>query len=79
MCTFLVSRGKASNNKVCVCDDWIDVPLGMLTSSVMCAAYLLVHGTVTEKKLIVHPESRIDVSSVSAVNNYGMQSKVRTN
>jgi hypothetical protein len=55
------------------------MPLGMLTLSGMCAARLLVHGAVTDKKILVHPESRIAVSSVVAVNMVGVQSKVNAN
>jgi hypothetical protein len=62
-----------------VCDDWIDVPLGILTLSGMCAAYLLVYGAVADKKLLVHPESSIALSSVVDVNMVGVQSKVNSN
>jgi hypothetical protein len=62
-----------------VCDNWIDVPLGMLTLSGMCATYLLVHGAVADKKLLVHMESSIAVSSVVAVDMVGVQSKVNAN
>jgi hypothetical protein len=51
----------------------------MLTLSGMCAACLLVHGVVADKKLLVHPESSIAVSSVVAVNMVGVQSKVNAN
>jgi hypothetical protein len=33
------------------------------------------HGAEAEKKLLVHPESRIDVSSVGALVVAGVQSK----
>jgi hypothetical protein len=59
--------------------DWIDMPLGMLTLLVMCAACLLVHGAVADKKLLVHPESSIAVSSIVAVNMVGVQSKFNAN
>jgi hypothetical protein len=62
-----------------VCDDWIDVPLGMLTLSGMCAACLLVHGAVADKKLLVHLESSIAVSSVFAVNMVGVPFTVNAN
>jgi hypothetical protein len=51
---FVACGGKSVNNKSRVCDDWIDVPLGMLTLSGMCAACLLVHGAVADKKLLLH-------------------------
>jgi hypothetical protein len=60
-----------------VCDDWIDVSLGMLTLSSMCAAYLLLHGAVSDKKLLVDPESSIVI--VIAVNMVGVKSKVNEN
>jgi hypothetical protein len=62
-----------------VCDDWIDVPLGMLTLGGMCDACLLVHGAVADKKLLLNLESSITVSSVVAVNMVGVQSKVNAN
>jgi hypothetical protein len=62
-----------------VCDDWIDVPLCMLTLSGMCTACLLVHGAVADKKLLVHPESSIALLSVVAVNMFGVKSKVNAN
>jgi hypothetical protein len=62
-----------------VCDDYIDVPLGMLTLSGMCAAHLLVHGDVADKKIIAQLESSIAVSSVVAVKMVGVQSKVNAN
>jgi hypothetical protein len=46
MCAVLACGGKSVNNKSHVCDDWIDVPLGILTLSGMCSAFLLVHGDV---------------------------------
>jgi hypothetical protein len=51
----------------------------MLTLSGMCAACLLVHGAVADKKLPVHPESSISVSSVADANMVGIQSKVNSN
>jgi hypothetical protein len=45
----------------------------------MCAACLLVHGAVDDKKLLVHPESKIDMSSVVAIISDGVQSNVSTN
>jgi hypothetical protein len=47
----------------------------MLALSRMCAACLLLHGAAADKKLLVHPESRIDVSSVVAFEVAGVQSK----
>jgi hypothetical protein len=58
-----------------VCDDWIVVPLGIFTLSGTCAACLSLHGAAADKKLLVHPESRIVVSSVSAFVVVGLQSK----
>jgi hypothetical protein len=51
----------------------------MLTLIGMCAACLLVHGAVADKKLLVHPESSIAVSSVVDVSMVGVQSKVNAN
>jgi hypothetical protein len=47
----------------------------MLTLSGTCAACLLLHGAVADKKLLVHPESRIVVSFVVTSVNDGVQSK----
>jgi hypothetical protein len=58
-----------------VCDDWIVVPLGMFTLSGTCAACLSLHGAAADKKLLVHPESRIAVSSVGGLVVVGVQSK----
>jgi hypothetical protein len=58
-----------------VCDDWSVVPLGIFTLSGTCAACLLMHGAAADKKLLVHPESRIAVSSVGAFVVVGVQSK----
>jgi hypothetical protein len=58
-----------------VCDDWIVVPLGMFALSGTCAACLSLHGAVADKKLLVHPESIISVSSVVALEGVGVQSK----
>jgi hypothetical protein len=41
----------------------------------MCAACLSLHGTAADKKLLVQPESRIDVSSIGAFLVAGVQSK----
>jgi hypothetical protein len=57
-----------------VCDDWIVVPLGMFTLSGTCAACLSLHGAAADRKLLVHPESRIAVSSVGAFLVVGVQS-----
>jgi hypothetical protein len=59
-----------------VCDDWINVPLGMFTLSGMCDVCLMVHGAVADAKLLVHPESSIAVSSAVSVKKFGVQSKV---
>jgi hypothetical protein len=49
----------------------------------MCAVCLLVHGAVTDKKLLVQPITRISVLSVAvsaaAVNVDGVHSKVKEN
>jgi hypothetical protein len=71
----LLAGGKSVNNKSHVCDDCIDVPLGMLTLSGMCADCLLVHGDMDDNKLLVHPESSIAVSSVVSVSMVGVQPK----
>jgi uncharacterized protein (AIM24 family) len=47
----------------------------MFTLSGTCAACLSLHGAVADKKLIVHPESIVDVSSVVALERDGVQSK----
>jgi hypothetical protein len=47
----------------------------MLTLSGAFAGCLLMHGAVADKKLLVHPESRISVSSVGALVVVGVQSK----
>jgi hypothetical protein len=51
------------------------VLLGMFTLSGMFAACLSLHGASADKKLRVHPESRIAVSSVGALVVVGLQSK----
>jgi hypothetical protein len=51
------------------------VPLGMFTLSGTCAVSLSLHGAAADKKLLVHPESRIAVSSVRALVVVGVQSK----
>jgi hypothetical protein len=51
------------------------VPLGMFTLSGTCAACLSLHGAAADRKLLVHPESRIAVSSVGAFVVVGVQSK----
>jgi serine/threonine-protein kinase RIO1 len=62
-----------------VCDDWIDVPLVMSTLSGMCEVCLLVHGDASDKTLLVHPESSIDVSSAVTAKISGVQSKFNAN
>jgi hypothetical protein len=47
----------------------------MLTLSGMCAACLLLHGAAADKKLLVHPESRIAVAFVVTLVKDGVQSK----
>jgi hypothetical protein len=47
----------------------------MLTLSGTCASYLLLHGAVADKKMLVQPESRIVVSFVVTSLNDGVQSK----
>jgi hypothetical protein len=51
------------------------VPLGMFTLSGTCAACLSLHGAAADKKLLVHPESRISVSSVGAFVVVGVKSR----
>jgi hypothetical protein len=41
----------------------------------MCAACLSLHGAAADKKLLVHPESRISVSFVVTSVKDGVQSK----
>jgi hypothetical protein len=47
----------------------------MFTLSGTCAACLSLYGAAADKKLLVHPESRIAVSSVEALEGVGVQSK----
>jgi hypothetical protein len=56
--------------------NWIDVPVGMSTLIVMCAAFLLMHGDVADKKSLVHPEYKIAVSSGADFISDGVHSKV---
>jgi hypothetical protein len=58
-----------------VCDDWVVVPLGIFTLSGTRAACLSLHRAAADKKLLVHPEARIAVSSVGAFVVVGVQSK----
>jgi hypothetical protein len=51
----------------------------MLTLSGMCDDCLLVHGDYADRELLVHPESKITVSSVVAIISDGVQSKVNGN
>jgi hypothetical protein len=75
ICAFRAYSGKSVSNKSHVCDDWIVVHIGMLTLSGTCAACLLLHGAVADKKLLVHLESRIAVSfAVTSVKD-GVHSK----
>jgi hypothetical protein len=75
MCACRACGGKSVSNRLHVCDDWIVVPLGMLTLSGTCTACLSLHGTAADKKLLVHPESRIAVSFVVTSVKDGVQSK----
>jgi hypothetical protein len=75
MCYFRACGGKSVSNKSHVCDYWIVVPLGMLTLSGTCAACFSLHGAVADKKLLVHPESRIAVLFVATSVKDGVQSK----
>jgi hypothetical protein len=75
MCAFRACGGKLTSNKSHVCDNWIVVPLGMLTLSGTCAACFSLHGAVADKTLLVHPESRIAVSFVVTLVKGGVQSK----
>jgi hypothetical protein len=47
----------------------------MFTLSGTCAACLPLHGAAADKKFFVHPESRIAVSSVVALEVVGVQYK----
>jgi hypothetical protein len=47
----------------------------MFTLSGTCAACLSLHGAAADNKLLVHPEFRIAVSSVVALEVVGVQSK----
>jgi hypothetical protein len=47
----------------------------MFTLIGMCAACLSLHGAAADKNFLVHPESRIDVLSVVALEGVGVQSK----
>jgi hypothetical protein len=51
----------------------------MFTLSGICAASLLVHGAVADKKILVHPESSIAVSYIVTVKIIGVKSKVNEN
>jgi hypothetical protein len=53
------------------------VPLGILTCNGTCALRLFMHGAVADKKLLVQPESSIDVSLNETVDYGGVQSKVK--
>jgi hypothetical protein len=47
----------------------------MLTLIGTCAACLSLHGAAADKKLLVHPESRITASSFVTLEKDGVQSK----
>jgi hypothetical protein len=51
------------------------VPLGMFTFSGTCAACLSLQGAAADRKLLVHPESRIAVSPVGSFLFVGIKSK----
>jgi hypothetical protein len=46
----------------------------MFTLNGTCDAFLLLHGAAADKKLLVHPESRIAVSAVVTLGKGGVQS-----
>jgi hypothetical protein len=73
MCACRACGGKSVINRLHVCDDWIVVPLGILTFSGTCAACL--SRAAADKKLLVHLESRIAVSFVVTLVKDGEQSK----
>jgi hypothetical protein len=75
VCACRACGDKSVSNRLHVFDDWIVVPLGMLTLSGTCAACLSLHGAADDKKLVVHPESRIDVSFVVTSVKDGVHSK----
>jgi hypothetical protein len=75
MCACRACCGKSVSNRLHICDDWIVVPLEMLTLSETCAAFLSLHGAAADKKLLVHPESRIAVAFVVTSVKDGVQSK----
>jgi hypothetical protein len=75
MCACRACGGKSVSNRLHVCDDWIIVPLGVLTLSGTCAARLSLHGASADKKMLVHLESRIAVSFVVTSVKDGVQSK----
>jgi hypothetical protein len=79
MYAFFACGGKSVSNKSHVCDDWIDVPLGMFTFSGMCDVCFMVHGDVADRKILVHPESILSVPSAASVKIVGVQSKVNAN
>jgi hypothetical protein len=75
MCACRACGGRSVRNRLHVCDDWIVVPLGMLTLSGTCAACLSLHGAAADKKMLVHPESKIAVSFVVTLVKDGVQYK----
>jgi hypothetical protein len=75
MCAYRACGGKSVSNRLHVCDNWIVVPLGMLTLSGACAACLSLHGAAADKKLLVNPESIIAVSFVLTLVKDGVQYK----
>jgi hypothetical protein len=75
MCACRACGGKSVSNRLHVCDDWIVVPLGMSTLRGTRAACLFLHGAAADKKLLVHPESRIAVSFFVTSVKDGVQSK----
>jgi hypothetical protein len=75
MRVFRACGGRAINIKLQVCDDWIVELLGMFALIGTCDACLSLHGAAADTKLILHPESRITVSSVGALVVAGVQSE----
>jgi hypothetical protein len=58
-------------------DDCMVVPLGMFTCNSTCAEHLFMHSAVADIKMLVQPESSIDVSFIDIEDVGGVQSKVK--
>jgi hypothetical protein len=56
--------------------NWIGVPLSIFMLSGMCADCLLVHGAVADKKILVHPESKIAVLFLLPLKELGYSPKI---